>query len=72
MRECEDAEQHDIPMYMIAPDETDITPLLHFSWRPDGIHIYHMDNPASVTKCYQKIHMDRKWVETINKWGDKK
>jgi hypothetical protein len=63
---CEEAEQLDIPMYLIAPRGTDLTPILHYSWRPDGIFLYDPDSPSDITHISQKINADRKMIDTIN------
>jgi hypothetical protein len=60
---CRNAENFNIPMYLIAPEGVNITPLANFTWRPNGIFIYRFS--VELMKIWQQIHADLKYIRDV-------
>jgi hypothetical protein len=60
---CTNAENHNMPMYLIAIEGTDISPLANFSWRKNGVFTYRF--PAELMQIWQKIRADLKYIRAV-------
>jgi hypothetical protein len=60
---CRNAERMNIPMYLIAIEGADTTPLANFSWRTNGVFRYRYD--AELMKIWQKIRADLKYIRDV-------
>lgn len=63
VEKCHEAEERHLPMYLIVPEGTDLTPLNNLPWRRNGVFIYRHD--AELIGIMQKIRSDLKWIRSI-------
>lgn len=60
---CTQAEEHHLPMYLIAPGGTNITMLLNFPWRQNGIYTF--NHESDLLRIYMKIKSDLRFIRQI-------
>lgn len=63
VEKCREAEEHHLPMYLISLSGTNVTHVLRFPWRQNGIFFY--THEAELIQIMQKIRSDLKWIRSI-------
>jgi hypothetical protein len=63
VEKCREAAEHHLPMYLIAPSGANVTHVMNFPWRLNGIFLY--QHEAELMQIMQKIRMDLKWIRSI-------
>jgi hypothetical protein len=63
LKSCKDAEDQHLPMYLIAKKDADVTELMFFPWRINGVFRYEHD--LELIKIMQEIRKDLKWIRSI-------
>ncbi len=62
--DCHMAEEKHLPMYLVAHEGVDITPLTNFPWRKNGVFIYRYE--MDLIKILDiKIRADLRFIQSI-------